>query len=170
VFSQGSTWRNRTTSRSSTRRWQENTSARTSQLEGRFDRQPPAISPGSMVCTGAPRRVAKTIVEGVASLRTFPNRGRPGRVEGTSPLRRRLRGARRSARSANSCTVRSHGRNRTRTFDRAPAALLLSQSQEWVSTRRSPRRQIGGGDRDKHQRRQGDADTDWVLWTEPEQH
>lgn len=31
----------------------------------------------------AARRVAKTIVEGVASLRTFPNRGRPGRVEGT---------------------------------------------------------------------------------------
>jgi len=31
----------------------------------------------------AGRRVAKTIVEGVASVRTFPNRGRPGRVEGT---------------------------------------------------------------------------------------
>jgi toxin ParE1/3/4 len=29
------------------------------------------------------RRVAKTIVEGVASLRTFPKRGRPGRVDGT---------------------------------------------------------------------------------------
>jgi addiction module RelE/StbE family toxin len=31
----------------------------------------------------AARRVAKTIVEGVASLRIFPNRDRPGRVEGT---------------------------------------------------------------------------------------
>lgn len=31
----------------------------------------------------AARRVAKTIVEGVASLHTFPSRGRPGRVEGT---------------------------------------------------------------------------------------
>jgi toxin ParE1/3/4 len=29
------------------------------------------------------RRVAKTIVEVIASLNTFPNRGRPGRVEGT---------------------------------------------------------------------------------------
>ena len=28
-------------------------------------------------------RVATIIVEGVASLRMFPNRGRPGRVEGT---------------------------------------------------------------------------------------
>jgi toxin ParE1/3/4 len=32
------------------------------------------------------RRVARTIVEGVASLRAFPNRGRPGRVEGTREL------------------------------------------------------------------------------------
>ncbi len=29
------------------------------------------------------RRVAKTIVEGIASLNTFPNRGRPGRIEHT---------------------------------------------------------------------------------------
>ena len=29
------------------------------------------------------RRVAQAVVEGVASLATFPNRGRPGRVEGT---------------------------------------------------------------------------------------
>ena len=29
------------------------------------------------------RRVAKTIVEGIASLHSLPNRGRPGRVEGT---------------------------------------------------------------------------------------
>ena len=29
------------------------------------------------------RRVAKTIVEGIASLHTFPHRGRLGRVEGT---------------------------------------------------------------------------------------
>jgi plasmid stabilization system protein ParE len=98
----------------------------------------------------AARRVAKTIVEGVASLRTFPNRGRPG------PGRRHSR-----------VCVRG---NRARTFDRAVSALLLSQSQEWVSTRRSSRRQIGGGHRHKHQRRQGDADTGWVLWTQPEQH
>jgi plasmid stabilization system protein ParE len=32
---------------------------------------------------GTARRVAKTLVEGVASLRIFPNRGRPGRVDGT---------------------------------------------------------------------------------------
>jgi toxin ParE1/3/4 len=32
------------------------------------------------------RRVARTIVEGVASLRAFPNRGRPGRVDGTREL------------------------------------------------------------------------------------
>ena len=31
----------------------------------------------------AASRIATTIVEGVASLHTFPNRGRPGRVEGT---------------------------------------------------------------------------------------
>lgn len=31
-------------------------------------------------------RVAATIVEGIASLRTFPNRGRLGRVEGTREL------------------------------------------------------------------------------------
>ena len=31
-------------------------------------------------------RVARTIVDGVASLHTFPNRGRPGRVEGTREL------------------------------------------------------------------------------------
>jgi addiction module RelE/StbE family toxin len=31
----------------------------------------------------AARRVARTIVEGVASLRTLPKRGRPGRVDGT---------------------------------------------------------------------------------------
>ena len=31
-------------------------------------------------------RVAETIVEGVASLDAFPNRGRPGRVEGTREL------------------------------------------------------------------------------------
>ena len=29
------------------------------------------------------RRIARTIVDGVGSLHTFPNRGRPGRVEGT---------------------------------------------------------------------------------------
>jgi addiction module RelE/StbE family toxin len=29
------------------------------------------------------RRVATTVIEGVSSLDTFPNRGRPGRVEGT---------------------------------------------------------------------------------------
>lgn len=29
------------------------------------------------------RRVALTIVEGISSLHTFPNRGRPGRVDGT---------------------------------------------------------------------------------------
>jgi toxin ParE1/3/4 len=32
------------------------------------------------------RRVARTIVEGVASLRAFLNRGRPGRVDGTREL------------------------------------------------------------------------------------
>ena len=32
------------------------------------------------------RRVAKAIVEGIASLQTVPNRGRPGRVEGTREL------------------------------------------------------------------------------------
>ena len=32
------------------------------------------------------RRVAQTIVEGVGALHTFPNRGRPGRVEGTREL------------------------------------------------------------------------------------
>ena len=32
------------------------------------------------------RRVAQTIVEGVAALHIFPNRGRPGRVEGTREL------------------------------------------------------------------------------------
>jgi len=32
------------------------------------------------------RRVAQAIVEGIAALRTFPNRGRPGRVEGTREL------------------------------------------------------------------------------------
>ena len=32
------------------------------------------------------RRVATTVVEGVASLRVFPNRGRPGRVEDTREL------------------------------------------------------------------------------------
>jgi len=32
------------------------------------------------------RRVAQTIVEGVASLHTFPNRGRLGRIEGTREL------------------------------------------------------------------------------------
>ncbi len=52
----------------------------------------------------------------------------------------------------------------------AVAALLLSQSQQWISTRRTPRRQIGGGHRDNHQRRQGDANTGWILWTQPEQH
>jgi toxin ParE1/3/4 len=29
------------------------------------------------------RRVARTITKGIASLHAFPNRGRPGRVEGT---------------------------------------------------------------------------------------
>jgi toxin ParE1/3/4 len=29
------------------------------------------------------RRIARTIVDGIASLETFPHRGRPGRVEGT---------------------------------------------------------------------------------------
>jgi toxin ParE1/3/4 len=29
------------------------------------------------------RRIARTIVDGIASLQTFPNRGRLGRVEGT---------------------------------------------------------------------------------------
>ncbi|MGH9204585.1 MAG: type II toxin-antitoxin system RelE/ParE family toxin [Vicinamibacterales bacterium] len=32
------------------------------------------------------RRVAQVVVEGVASLHAFPNRGRPGRVEGTREL------------------------------------------------------------------------------------
>jgi toxin ParE1/3/4 len=32
------------------------------------------------------RRIAQTIVEGVAALHTFPNRGRTGRVEGTREL------------------------------------------------------------------------------------
>lgn len=32
------------------------------------------------------RRVAQTVVEAVGSLDTFPNRGRPGRVEGTREL------------------------------------------------------------------------------------
>ena len=32
------------------------------------------------------RRIARTIVEGVASLRAFPNRGRIGRVDGTREL------------------------------------------------------------------------------------
>ena len=32
------------------------------------------------------RRVAQTVVEAVASLDMFPNRGRPGRVEGTREL------------------------------------------------------------------------------------
>jgi toxin ParE1/3/4 len=32
------------------------------------------------------RRVAKAVVESIASLHTFPNRGRPGRVEGTREL------------------------------------------------------------------------------------
>jgi toxin ParE1/3/4 len=32
------------------------------------------------------RRIAQLIVEGVGSLNTFPNRGRPGRVEGTREL------------------------------------------------------------------------------------
>jgi toxin ParE1/3/4 len=32
------------------------------------------------------RRVARPIVQGIAALETFPNRGRPGRVEGTRAL------------------------------------------------------------------------------------
>ena len=32
------------------------------------------------------RRVAQAIVQGIAALETFPNRGRPGRVEGTREL------------------------------------------------------------------------------------
>ena len=32
------------------------------------------------------RRVAATIVDGIAALRTFPNRGRLGRVDGTREL------------------------------------------------------------------------------------
>jgi toxin ParE1/3/4 len=32
------------------------------------------------------RRIVQTIVEGVGSLRTFPDRGRPGRVAGTREL------------------------------------------------------------------------------------
>jgi toxin ParE1/3/4 len=32
------------------------------------------------------RRVAQAIVQGIADLETFPNRGRPGRVEGTREL------------------------------------------------------------------------------------
>jgi plasmid stabilization system protein ParE len=32
------------------------------------------------------RRTARTIVDGIASLHTFPNRGRPGRVEGTREI------------------------------------------------------------------------------------
>jgi toxin ParE1/3/4 len=32
------------------------------------------------------RRIAQAVVEGVASLNTFPNRGRPGRIEGTREL------------------------------------------------------------------------------------
>jgi toxin ParE1/3/4 len=38
----------------------------------------------------AARRIAKTIVEGVASLHTLPNRGRPGRVDGTREFCSRL--------------------------------------------------------------------------------
>ena len=29
------------------------------------------------------REIARTVVEGIASLQTFPNRGRPGRIDGT---------------------------------------------------------------------------------------
>lgn len=32
------------------------------------------------------RRIAEVVVEGLAALHTFPNRGRPGRVEGTREL------------------------------------------------------------------------------------
>ncbi len=32
------------------------------------------------------RRIAQAVVEGVAALHTFPNRGRPGRVKGTREL------------------------------------------------------------------------------------
>lgn len=35
---------------------------------------------------GSAQRVAKVIVDGVGALSTFPNRGRPGRVEGTREL------------------------------------------------------------------------------------
>jgi addiction module RelE/StbE family toxin len=35
---------------------------------------------------GSARRVAEAIVEGLAALVTFPNRGRAGRVEGTREL------------------------------------------------------------------------------------
>ena len=34
----------------------------------------------------AARRTAQAIVDGVASLRVFPNRGRPGRVSGTREI------------------------------------------------------------------------------------
>ncbi|MBA2306176.1 MAG: type II toxin-antitoxin system RelE/ParE family toxin [Acidobacteria bacterium] len=44
------------------------------------------------------RRVAQTVVEGVASLDTFPNRGRPGRVEGTRERRPHTKGADRARR------------------------------------------------------------------------
>ena len=32
------------------------------------------------------RRIAQTVVQGIAALNTFPNRGRQGRVEGTREL------------------------------------------------------------------------------------
>ena len=32
------------------------------------------------------RRIAQTVAEGIASLRAFPNRGRPGRIDGTREL------------------------------------------------------------------------------------
>jgi toxin ParE1/3/4 len=35
---------------------------------------------------GSAQRVAKVIVDGVSGLSAFPNRGRPGRVEGTREL------------------------------------------------------------------------------------
>ena len=34
----------------------------------------------------AARRIARTIIDGIAALHTFPNRGRPGRVEETREL------------------------------------------------------------------------------------
>jgi plasmid stabilization system protein ParE len=70
------------------------------------------------------RRVARQIVEGVASLHSFPNRGRLGRVEGTRgscsclfPLSRSTRYTTNYT-FCESCTVLSDGRSRALIFAR----------------------------------------------------